>query len=110
MQRFKITLTDGTAATVTRTIRDQVATETYFRAHPRLGAMSDNPFRSIAFVAWSAAKREGVIDQNVTFDQFLEGHDANVVSVVDVEILDNDADETPEVEGLGEDMPADPYA
>jgi len=103
MQRFELTLSDGRTVTVTRTIRDQVACETYFRANKRLGSMSDAPFRGLAFISWSAAKREGLID--VTFDQFLEGTDPNLVYLIDSEGTDDEDED--EVEGLGEDMPAD---
>lgn len=105
MQRFKLTLSDGSTHVVTRTIRDQVACETYFRANKRLGSFSESPFRALAFTAWSAAKREQIVD--VAFDQFLEGTEPLLVSLLDVEGLDDEDDE--EVEGLGEDTPADQF-
>lgn len=99
MQKFELTLSDGRTVTVTRTIRDQVACETYFRANKRLGTFSESPFRALAFTAWSAAKREAGID--VSFDQFLEGTDPNLVFLLDVEGVDDEDDEN-EVVGLGE--------
>lgn len=105
MQRFKLTLVDGSTHVVTRTIRAQVACETYFRANKRYGSFSESPFRALAFTAWSAAKSAGIVD--VDFDQFLEATDPTLVSLLDVEGFDDDDDE--EVEGLGEDTPADQF-
>lgn len=107
MQRFKLTLSDGSTHVVTRTIRDQVACETYLRANKRYGSFSDSPFRSLAFQAWSAAKR--VLGIEVTFDQFLEATDPNQVHLLDVVGIDDEDDDAEEVEGLGEDTPADQF-
>lgn len=100
MQKFDLTLSDGRTVTVTRTIRDQVACETYFRANKRHGSFTESPFRALAFTAWSAAKREQLVD--VTFDQFLEGTDPNLVFLLDVEGVDDEDDDETEVVGLGE--------
>lgn len=97
--KLQLTLSDGSTHVVKRTIREQVAAETYFRANPRYGSMSDNPFRAMALVAYSAGVRDGIVPAAITFDQFLEAHDANALHLEDIEI----ADDTPEdVPGLGE--------
>ncbi|GGF30202.1 hypothetical protein GCM10010922_01430 [Microbacterium sorbitolivorans] len=104
MQEYKIGLSDGTECIVRPTLLDKVGAETYFRANKRFGSIADNPFRFNAVLAWSAGKRAGHFD--VSFDQFLEGTNADEVHAIDVDPYE--ADDAPEVEGLGEDTPADP--
>lgn len=106
--KLKLILSDGSTPTVSRTIRESVAAETYFRANPRYGSMSDNPFRAMALAAFSAGQRDGVVPKSVTFDQFLEAHDPEALHLIDVEIADEPTGE--EAEGLGEDTGAAPTA
>ncbi|MGX9346385.1 hypothetical protein [Microbacterium sp. KNMS] len=103
-QTLDVTLSDESVHTVRTTLIDKVAAETYFRNHKHLGTVGDNPFRSLAFMAWSALKRQGLA---VEWDQFLEGRDPNELHCLDVEIHRGVViDPATEVEGLGEGIPA----
>lgn len=107
MQKYRITLSDGTQHVVQQNLVDKVAAETYFRNNKRLGTIGDNPFRSTAFMAWSAAKRARLLD--VTWEQFLDGTDAEQLHALDVEFYDDTEDDAEEVEGLGEGGRPDPH-
>lgn len=102
MQKYLLIMSDGTEHVVTQTLIDKIAAETHFRNNKRLGTIGDNPFRSTAFMAWSAAKRTGVV--TVDWDQFLEGTDPDQPHALDVAFVD---DETEAVDGVGEDTSAD---
>lgn len=82
MQLFDITLNSGEVIRVTPTLIDRVAAETYFRNNARLGPITDNPFRAMAFLSWSAAKRSQRV--SVEWEQFLNGTDPNAAHAVDV--------------------------
>lgn len=97
-QRLTVTLSDDREIVVTPTLVDRVVAETYFRNHPALGKMTDNPFRLLAFLAWSNAKRSGQID--VEWDQFLEGRDPNALHAIDV--APEAVEPEPEDDELGE--------
>ena len=108
MQKYAITLSDGSEHIVKPDLRDKIGAETYFRNHKSIGSIADNPMRYSAFLAWSAGYRSGAIE--VPWDQFLDAKDPEQLHALDVEFYTDDDetdDETNEVEGLGEGMSAD---
>ena len=79
---------------MTRTIRDQVACETYFRANKRHGQFQRIPV-PCAGVHRVVGREAAEASSTSTFDQFLEGTDPTLVSLLDVEgVDDEDDDET----------------
>lgn len=78
-----ILMTDGTSHDdVPVTMRDKLRySET--RARRKWPNVEDDPFRFMTFIAWAAAKREGLIDNGMTFDAFAD-------NVADIDIPGED--------------------
>lgn len=99
--RYQLRFTDGQApVTVTSNLFDQRNFEVTLRKNKAWGSLQDNLLRMNAFRAWSAARRQGLID--LTWEQFYEDPNSPVSSVIEVPADDDDEDE---VEGLGKDTP-----
>jgi hypothetical protein len=74
-RRVQITLDDGTPAGVTHVVRvtnrELVLWDRTAPKH-KWGAAQDVPFLANTFTAWAAARRAGVIGQDVRFETFQE--------------------------------------
>lgn len=94
--QYRIAFTDGREPiTVTSNLFDQRNFELSLRKNKSWGSLGDNLLRMGAFRAWSAARRQGLLD--LTWEQFYE-HESSPVSSVMEAPADEDEDE---VEGLG---------
>lgn len=70
--RYDLEMLDGTRHTVQALVADTLDAETQFRRHKSWGPVNESPIKLTTLVAYSAAKREGIIPEELPFDRFVE--------------------------------------
>ncbi|MGO2659586.1 hypothetical protein [Mycetocola reblochoni] len=100
--QYTITLPDGSTVTVQSTLEDRLAFETALRKNKHWGKLADNALRLQPFLAWNAARREGLL--SLSWEEFTTGKTA----ALSVDAVEDDEDDELEVDGLGKDTTTAP--